>query len=157
MGNKSPYYRPHHPQSNGKAESGVKIMKQIIIKCKNSKIDPYIALLEPRNTPRKDTGCTPAEMMFGRKLRTMMPELHVTQPGKPNKKREARKESIEKHYNRKTKTLPEMKTGQNVYFKHKPNKEWTPGQFEEGNNRRYKVISSEGSNYVRNRYHIRPT
>lgn len=83
---------PHHPQSNGTAESGVKIMKKIIIKCKNLKLDPYPALMEQRNTPRKDTGLSPAEMMFGRRLRTMLPR--VTSPAALNEKHEARKQSI---------------------------------------------------------------
>jgi transposase InsO family protein len=58
---------PQHPNANGKAESAVKIMKHLILKCERERTCQYEALLEQRNTPRQDTGCSPTEMMFGRK------------------------------------------------------------------------------------------
>jgi len=42
---------PHHQQANGKAESAVKLAKQLLTKCKISGQDPYLALLAWRNTP----------------------------------------------------------------------------------------------------------
>ncbi|XP_052253072.1 uncharacterized protein K02A2.6-like [Dreissena polymorpha] len=62
---------PHHSASNGKAESAVKAIKTLIIKCHESRTDPMEAILEQRNTPRVDTKRSPAEMMMNRKLRTM--------------------------------------------------------------------------------------
>ncbi|XP_046340645.1 protein NYNRIN-like [Haliotis rufescens] len=37
---------PRHPNANGKAESGVKAAKTMMSKCKSSKMDPYLCLLE---------------------------------------------------------------------------------------------------------------
>ena len=42
---------PHHPQSNGKAESAVKQAKKILQMTRGSGTDYYLALLNIRNTP----------------------------------------------------------------------------------------------------------
>ena len=47
---------PMHQQANGRAESGVKIMKTLLLKTYKEGGDPYEAMLEQRNTPRQDTG-----------------------------------------------------------------------------------------------------
>lgn len=59
---------PYFPQSNGMAEAGVKIAKQLLEK----NDDIYMALLIYRNTPL-ESGYSPAELMFGRKLREILP------------------------------------------------------------------------------------
>ena len=46
---------PGHQQANGKAESAAKIVKQLLKKAVQDDCDQYLALLELRNTPRKDT------------------------------------------------------------------------------------------------------
>ena len=66
---------PMHQQANGKAESAVKIMKTLLEKCEAERSDPYEAILEQRNTPRQDTGRSPAETMFNRKVRGMIPQF----------------------------------------------------------------------------------
>ena len=63
---------PYHPRSNGLAESAVKSCKKLIEKFQG--IDTIrSALLEFRNTPRADTGRSPAQLMFGRRQRTALP------------------------------------------------------------------------------------
>ena len=42
---------PHHHESNGKAESAVKIAKSLLRKSKASALNPYEVLLDQRNTP----------------------------------------------------------------------------------------------------------
>ncbi|UYV76630.1 K02A2.6-like [Cordylochernes scorpioides] len=59
---------PKHPQSNGQAEAAVKIVKNLMEKNK----DPVLALMEYRATPLAN-GLSPAELLFGRKIRTMVP------------------------------------------------------------------------------------
>jgi len=67
---------PYHPQSNGQAEACVKIIKHLLAKSSSSgnlNVDEfYDGLLEYRNTPRK-CGYSPAQVLFGRCLRTKIP------------------------------------------------------------------------------------
>ncbi|UYV82864.1 K02A2.6-like, partial [Cordylochernes scorpioides] len=59
---------PKHPQSNGQAEAAVKIVKNLMKK----NVDPVLALMEYRATPLAN-GLSPAELLFGRKIRPMVP------------------------------------------------------------------------------------
>ena len=56
---------PEYPQSNGKAENAVKIIKLLMKKAKDVKTDFYLALLEWRNTPSAGLDSSPAQRMFG--------------------------------------------------------------------------------------------
>ncbi|XP_048576993.1 uncharacterized protein LOC125559093 [Nematostella vectensis] len=44
---------PNYPQSNGKIENAVKTAKRLMKRAKESGSDPYLALLDWRNTPRR--------------------------------------------------------------------------------------------------------
>lgn len=61
---------PHFAQSNGSAEKAVDIAKRILKKNK----DPNLALLEYRTTPLEQ-GLSPAELLYGRKLRSTLPSI----------------------------------------------------------------------------------
>ena len=67
---------PHHPSSNGLAERAVGTVKNALRVCAASGggVDLALsrALLAYRVTPHAATGRTPAEMLFGRNLRTRM-------------------------------------------------------------------------------------
>ena len=66
---------PHYPQSNGHAEAGVKKFKLVALKVAPSGYpseDLARALLELRNTPSSH-GLSPAQMAWGRPLRTCVP------------------------------------------------------------------------------------
>jgi transposase InsO family protein len=63
---------PRYPQSNGRAENAVKLAKTIMTKAVESGKDPFLALLEWRNTPT-EKGRSPAEIIFGRHTRTRLP------------------------------------------------------------------------------------
>lgn len=63
---------PKHCQSNGQAESGVKIAKNILMKTEESQSDIYLCLLDYRNTC-KPYQTSPAELMFTRKLNSLLP------------------------------------------------------------------------------------
>ena len=64
---------PYHSQSNGKAESAVKEAKKLLKKCAENGIDPYLALLEHRNTPTAIIEASPNMRLFGRTTRTLLP------------------------------------------------------------------------------------
>ncbi|KAL3887489.1 hypothetical protein ACJMK2_027430 [Sinanodonta woodiana] len=146
---------PYHPKSNGKAEGGVKIIKGMMVKCLNSRTDQYEALLELRNTPRQDTGLSPAQMMFGRETRSMLPLVQKKSPR--NQRRDARKDCIKKSYDRSARIKLKLENSQPVYFRHKPDKPWRKGVVTESNDRNCIVTSTNGVQYKRNSEHIRPT
>ena len=63
---------PYYPQSNGLAENGVKIVKRLLRNAADRGEDAYLALLAHRSSPL-DCGKSPAELLFGRKIRTHLP------------------------------------------------------------------------------------
>jgi len=63
---------PNMPSSNGHAESAVKIAKRILRKAKDANTDPYMALMEFRNTPLP-CGYSPAQLLMSRRIRSTLP------------------------------------------------------------------------------------
>ena len=64
----------YHPKSNGLAEKYVQVVKQIFEKARLDRQDPLLEILEYRSTPL-DIGYSPAELLQGRLLRSVMPIL----------------------------------------------------------------------------------
>jgi len=60
---------PRFPRSNGQAEAAVKVAKQLL-----ASDDPFLSLLNYRNTPTAD-GASPAQRFMGRRLRGTVPVL----------------------------------------------------------------------------------
>ena len=63
---------PECPRSNGLAEKTVQTAKNPLEKAKEDNKDPYLAMLETRNTPL-DNYKSPAELACGRQLRSILP------------------------------------------------------------------------------------
>ena len=61
---------PFFPQTNGEAESAVKVVKKLL-----SQQSLEIALLNYRTTPHSSTGTSPASALMGRQLKTKIPRL----------------------------------------------------------------------------------
>ena len=148
---------PRYPKANGKAESAVKTIKGMLSKCEETGEDPYQALLELRCTPRQDVNMSPAEILLGRRPRTMIPSKAGHRPT-PNPSYEAlrkrRRESIKETYNKNAKDLPSISIDTPVYFRDPQNK-WCPGKVTNMRGRSYTVLSESGGTYVRNRVHLR--
>ena len=64
---------PHHPESNGFAESMVKIVKQTLQRAKYSGSDPHLALLSYRATSLDSKIASPAELLYQRRLQSTLP------------------------------------------------------------------------------------
>ena len=64
---------PHHPKSNGKAESSVKAVKQLFKKAERDDKDPWLTLLDYRNTPTEEINASPAQRLMSRRTRTLLP------------------------------------------------------------------------------------
>ncbi|XP_060572193.1 uncharacterized protein LOC132730323 [Ruditapes philippinarum] len=63
---------PYHSRSNGMAEKGVSIAKKTLTKAKESKQNPYVCILEYRNTPL-ECGYTPNQLLMGRRTKSVVP------------------------------------------------------------------------------------
>ena len=149
---------PMHQRSNGKAESAVKIMKSLLRKTHMERGDPYEAMGEQRNTPRQDTTRSPAEMMFNRRTRSFLPCVSSLKDTCVKEKRDARKHSVKKSHDRKSRKLSEIDVGQSVFFQHTEGQDWKLGKVTDilGPNT-YQVSGPDGVTYRRNRVHMRPT
>lgn len=64
---------PIYAQSNGMVEKHIGTIKAMLKKAIYDRRDPYLALLEYRNTPITAEIGSPAELMFGRKIRGLLP------------------------------------------------------------------------------------
>lgn len=148
---------PYHHQSNGKAEAAVKIIKTMMKKTNENQEDQNIALLELRNTPRQDTGLSPAKMMFGRETRSIVPSIRKEKrKDKFAQKRQQHRKSVKRYYDKTAKDLAAIPTGTSVFYKKEDNaKQWRKGIVQEQIDRSYLIGDGNGL-YERNRVHIRP-
>jgi hypothetical protein len=147
---KMTFISPGHSQANGKVESTVKIAKRLIKKAKKSGNDLNLALLQIRNTPTEGMNSTPAQRLFQRRTRTLLPMKHSQL--KPQVQKDV--------YNRSAKDLRSLKPGETVRVQsirpHK--KEWQKGIVQKTSGiRSYDVELEDGTKLRRNRKFLRPT
>ena len=72
---------PHYPQSNGFAESCVKIVKHTLQHAKCSDKNPRIALQHLKATPVDAKLPSPSQVLYNNKIHTMVPSMiHNTDP-----------------------------------------------------------------------------
>lgn len=64
---------PYYARSNGKVEKAVNTAKRILKKAMFDHKDPYLALLDWRNTPTKGFDSSPVQRLMGRRTRTLLP------------------------------------------------------------------------------------
>ncbi|XP_061168813.1 uncharacterized protein K02A2.6-like [Saccostrea echinata] len=109
---------PHYPQSNGKAEQAVKVAKQILKKAKHAKSDPYLALLDFRNTPTQHVGTSPVMRLMGRRTKTLLPTKgKLLQPKDApfeKEKIDNAKQKQAEYYNRSAHPLSQLSVGETV-------------------------------------------
>ncbi|KAL5516506.1 hypothetical protein EMCRGX_G001855 [Ephydatia muelleri] len=69
---------PYHPSSNGMAERAVQTVKQGVKKMTTGTLRDKLArfLFQYRITPQTTTGVSPAELLYGRRLRSRLDALH---------------------------------------------------------------------------------
>ncbi|XP_014669551.1 PREDICTED: uncharacterized protein LOC106810640 [Priapulus caudatus] len=114
---------PYNSKSNVKAESSVKAAKRMLRKAKKSGTDPYLALLEIRNTPTQGMGSSPMQRLNNRRARTLLPMTpNLLKPRVINVETERDqmqqlKNRQTKYYNRNAKDLPAMEEGDTVRMK----------------------------------------
>lgn len=110
---------PYHPSSNGEAERFVQTFKSAMRKADKMKLSIVLPqfLLRYRTTPHPATGKSPAELMFGRKLRTRLDLIH------PSKRLTCRKQQSKRESNK----LRKLEIGDAVWMRNYSGMEkWIP-------------------------------
>ena len=152
---------PHYPQSNGKVENAIKTAKNLLKKSKAAGTDFHLALLAWRNTPSEGLESSPAQRMFGRRTRTLIPTTSELLKPKivedVQGKLLRRKQLQAKHYNISAKELPPLSKGEIVRVKPTDRSgRWFKARVEQQVDvRSYEVRTEDGKIFRRNRRHLR--
>ena len=112
---------PYHPSSNGEAERFVQTFKAALRKADQKGLQLALTqfLLRYRTTPHPATGKTPAELIFGRQVRTRLDLIHPSQKEIQKGERGKRKE---------TRKAREFEVGEPVWMRNYSGSEkWIPG------------------------------
>ena len=151
---------PYHKQSNGKVESAVKTAKSLMRKNKDG--DPFLALLNHRNTPSKDTNTSPAQKFFNRRTRTLLPtHSNLLCPRVSIDSDRARikesQQTAKAYYDRRSKDLKPLEKGESVMIQPQllGKKEWTKGTVVDSKGRSYEIQTPSGRIIRRNRVHLK--
>ena len=64
---------PGYAQSNGGAERAVQIAKSLMMKAGQDRVDPYLSLLNHRNTPQDSVLGSPAQRLMLRHTKMLLP------------------------------------------------------------------------------------
>ena len=150
---------PYHSRSNGKAEAAVKIAKRLL---KRSQ-DPYLALLEWRNTPTVDIDTSPCQRLLGRRTRSVVPihrkKLESSTVAKVWEKKLERQSKIQEHQHKQGKNLPPLQVGEPVLVKEVRGKksQWNRGYCLEKLSGQSYVVEVEDKLLHRNREFLKPS
>jgi len=154
---------PGHSESNGCAEAHVKIAKRMMERCTQAHEDPYLGLLNLRNTPTEGTNSSPAQRLMSRRTKTTVPTTSaILQPGSHDHKcyKFSKEEKLAKsaeHYG-KRKPLNPLKCGDNVRIQpiESGKSLWKQATVTTKlSGRSYDVTTDEGRTYRRNRKFLR--
>ena len=152
---------PHYPQSNGLAESMVKVAKNLIEKTILEDKPWNQFLLQHRITPLSAEIPSPAEILFGRKFRsdlTVLPSQLMNSTIKKQRELIAKKEGKFYPQNRNSTTEMPLEIGQKIWHQDPNTKKWIPGIIQEfcKEPNSYILKSQNGATYRRNRNFIKP-
>ena len=140
---------PGYPQSNGKAEKSVGIVKGVLNKALDSNDDIYLALLAYRTAPMA-CGKSPSEMLMNRKLRNRLPQVD-SESIEINERQAKRKQKQVELYNQHAKDLPVLKPNDVVRVRKDDRWANKAQVLVQISPRSYKVLTKEGKVIRRNR------
>ncbi|XP_029182414.2 uncharacterized protein K02A2.6-like [Acropora millepora] len=157
---------PGNSKGNGKVESAVKTAKNLLRKALDTRADPFIAILDYRNTPTQGMNTSPVQRLMNRRTRTLLPTTKaLPQPETPHPDREfkgltKKQQRQTGYYNRNARDLPALSEGDVVQIKpfQLGDKVWRKGSVTSRRDERsYVVESPDGATYRRNRLHLKKT
>lgn len=150
---------PGFPRSNGQVERCIQTVKSSLTKAVQDQNDVHLVLMEYRNAPM-DGMPSPAEILMGRRIRTIVPtlpsQLNPHYDCKQVKERLEYRQQRQHKYDHSSKSLTPLQLNQQVLFRHQ-NKWWRGEITTVGPQPRSYIITAEnGRQYRRNRFHIKP-
>ena len=156
---------PTHAKSNGMAELAVKSVKNLLRRAAESKRDPYLAMLDYRNTPTQDADASPAQRNLGRRARTLLPmTLSLLKPSQIDTAFAKRRQRLKKsrsswYYDKGAKDLNPLHEGDTVRIK--PcilgQKMWKRGTVNKRLDERSYEVETESGVLRRNRVYLNRT
>ena len=120
---------PRYPRSNGLVERTIQTVKKLLSKALSSHQDPYLAILENRNTP-VDGFATPAQLLMSRNLRSKIPSLPTNLKPKIinaqdfQDNREKIQQQQKGYHDKRATSLPTLEEGEHVRMR--DGKKWKP-------------------------------
>lgn len=151
---------PYYPKSNGMAERAVQTAKAILKKSFEAKSNYQTALMEYRNTQLPGIYLSPAQIIFGRQVRTStLTPIHTTQNQYSERVKELLTSAQQKAkliYDQHAKARPESMRQDKVLVQSR-NKTWEPAQIVNASPqpRSYIVRKQKGNLQRRNKIHLR--
>jgi hypothetical protein len=154
---------PRYPQSNGLAEKFVQTAKSLLEKAKADNKDPYLSILEYRNTPIDGAG-SPAQLLMSRRLRSVLPNTttqlqpKVQDPMHVANKLQHKQERQKSFYDRNAKAREPFKEGETVRVQ-RMNGTWQRATIKSKANspRSYNIHTESGQDLRRTSRHIHHT
>ena len=155
---------PGYAQSNGMVESAVKKAKSLLKKAKKAETDPWLAILDHRNTPTEGMTTSPVQRLMSRRTKTLLPtsgnllKPKVVEGAKKEKEKIKAKQA--QYYNKSAKDLPHLNKGDTVRIQPLKDRKrpWLRATVQDKVNiRSYKVLTEDGAILRRNRRHLRAT
>jgi len=146
-----------------KSKTQLNQQKESCEKRKKSNSDPFIALLNFRNTPQQVTDYSPVQQLINRRTRTLLPmkssllESNIPENVQENIQRSKEKQA--KYYNRNARFLQELNRGDTVRIApQQGNKEWEKGVVKNKHSERSYEVQKENGRFIRrNRKYLRKT
>lgn len=146
---------PLHAKSKGKANSAVKVVKKIFNKAHRDNKDPWLALLNHRNTPTQAVGSHPAQRLMSRRTCTLLPIsanlLYPKVEEGVTKKLKVKRQKAKSYHDRSSIIPPELEIGQEARAARQRNKTWEAGIFVEKLSDRSYIVEVSGTMIHQNR------
>ena len=139
----------------------MKVTKNLFKKALRYSRDPWLALLEYRNTPVETIGSSPAQRLMSRRTKTLIPTAstlfrpQVVEGVK--KKIELKRQKAKSYYDRSAHPLPQLEIGQEVRVApFKKGQSWQAGTLVEQLSNRSYLVKTGSDNIRRNRHFLKP-
>ena len=149
------------PVADALSRQFIKDSETALQKCKETNSDPYLALLNIRNTPRNSEIGSPAQRLFSRRTQTNLPvsseKLKVQVQDPVKHLQEERQKKAKKYFDVHTKPLKPLEGKETVRVRNLQKKIWEPASLlgpTETRPRSYKIILPSGRQTFRNRRYI---